>query len=132
MTAMNVVRMLVKPGCGQAFEAAHRAVAPRMPGFRGGRLVKTGERSYCLVGEWSSFQRIVAARPAMIAVLDGMRDLLENLGGDLGVTDPVSGEVVASMRPAAAKRKAPTRKAKIKAKGKGKARVSRRARGKRR
>ena len=30
----------------------------------------------------------------MIAVLDGMRDMLVDLGPDLGVTDPVSGEVV--------------------------------------
>jgi hypothetical protein len=28
----------------------------------------------------------------MIAILDGLRDMLEDLGGGLGVTDPVSGE----------------------------------------
>ena len=37
---------------------------------------------------------IVAARPTMIATLDRSRAMLEDLGGDLGVTDPVSGEVV--------------------------------------
>ena len=30
----------------------------------------------------------------MIANLDMIRDLLEDLGGGLGVTDPVSGEAV--------------------------------------
>ena len=30
----------------------------------------------------------------MIAGLDRFRDMLEDLGGGLGVTDPVSGEVV--------------------------------------
>jgi hypothetical protein len=30
----------------------------------------------------------------MIASLDGVRHLLEDLGGGLGVTDPVSGEAV--------------------------------------
>ena len=30
----------------------------------------------------------------MIANLDRGRDLLEDLGGGLGVTDPVSGEVI--------------------------------------
>jgi hypothetical protein len=37
---------------------------------------------------------IVAARPEMIEVLDGFRQMLEDLGGGLGVTDPVSGEAV--------------------------------------
>jgi hypothetical protein len=33
----------------------------------------------------------------MIKDLDRMRDLLEDLGGGLGITDPVSGAVVAEM-----------------------------------
>jgi hypothetical protein len=40
---------------------------------------------------------IVAGRPEMIASLDRFRDMLEDLGGGLGVTDPVSGEVVAEL-----------------------------------
>jgi hypothetical protein len=60
-------------------------------------LIKTGDRSYCLIGEWDSIQRIIAARPKMIARLDRFRDMLEDLGGGLGVTDPVSGEVVLEM-----------------------------------
>lgn len=35
--------------------------------------------------------------PAMIKILDSVRDLLEDLGGNLGVTDPVSGSVVAEV-----------------------------------
>ena len=34
----------------------------------------------------------------MIGLLDQMRDLLEDLGGGLGVTDPVSGEAVVSLK----------------------------------
>ena len=68
-----------------------------MRGFRGGALVKTGERSYCIVGEWTSHQRMVDARPKMIAILDTFRDDLEDLGAGLGVTDPVSGEVVVKL-----------------------------------
>ena len=37
---------------------------------------------------------LAAARPAMIAMLDEFRGKLEDLGGGLGVTDPVSGEAV--------------------------------------
>jgi hypothetical protein len=33
----------------------------------------------------------------MIAMLDTFRDTLEDQGGGLGVTDPVSGEVVLEM-----------------------------------
>ena len=40
---------------------------------------------------------LVAARPQMIAMLDTFRGTLEDLGGGLGVTDPVSGEVVHEM-----------------------------------
>jgi hypothetical protein len=42
-------------------------------------------------------QRLAQARPKMIALLDTFRDTLEDLGGGLGVTDPVSGEVVLEM-----------------------------------
>ncbi len=41
--------------------------------MRRGSLVKTGERSYCLVGEWDSFESIAAARPQMVGVLDTFR-----------------------------------------------------------
>ena len=44
--------------------------------------------------EWDSFQNLAVARPKMIAMLDTFRDTPEDLGGGLGVTDPVSGEVV--------------------------------------
>jgi hypothetical protein len=38
------------------------------------------------------------ARPNMIATLDSFRDTLEDLGGGLGVTDPVSGPVVLGLK----------------------------------
>lgn len=94
MTAFNIVRFRVKPGREEAFLAAHRNARAEFAGFRRGSMVKTGERSYCLVGEWDSFDSIVAARPQMIGLLDTFRAELEDLGGGLGVTDPVSGEVI--------------------------------------
>ncbi len=95
MTAYNVVRFRVKPGREKEFVDHHRVFhASNLRGFRKASLIKTGERSYCLVGEWGTVDDIVRARPQMIASLDGMRDLLEDLGGGLGVTDPVSGEAV--------------------------------------
>jgi hypothetical protein len=96
MTAYNVVRFRVKPGREAEFLEANRKMmaTEMMRGFRKGALVKTGERAYCFVGEWGAMSDIVAARQQMIASLDGMRALLEDLGGGLGVTDPVSGEAV--------------------------------------
>ena len=95
MTAYNVVKFRVKPGRAKEFVDHHRVFhASNLPGFRKASLIQTGERSYCLIGEWSTMDDIVRARPQMIASLDEMRDLLEDLGGGLGVTDPVSGEAV--------------------------------------
>ena len=93
MTAYNVVRFRVKSGREEEFLDVFRR-DDDMAGARKGALMKTGDRSYCLIGEWNSMDDIVAARPQMIANLDSMRHLLEDLGGDLGVTDPVSGEAV--------------------------------------
>ena len=51
------------------------------------------ERSFIVVGEWDSAEALAAARPAMIANLDRLRPLLEDLGGGRGPTEPWSGEV---------------------------------------
>lgn len=125
MTAFNVVRFRVKAGSEQRFIDVHRNLKHNFKGFLGGGLIKTGDQTFCMVGEWRSFKAIVAARPAMIGVLDSVRDLLEDLGGGLGVTDPVSGDVVVKLRaPAKVKAKAKSKaKAKAKAKKKAKARV---------
>jgi hypothetical protein len=95
MTAYNIVRMKVKPGEEDAYLDLHRSRAlAEMPGLNALRVVKTGEREYFIVGEWTGMDALAAARPAMIATLDEFRDRLEDLGGGLGVTDPASGEVV--------------------------------------
>lgn len=112
MTAFNVVRFRVKPGNEQRFVDAHRKLRPAFKGFLGGSLIKTGDRTFCLVGEWRTFQSIATARPEMIAFLDGFRDMLEDLGSGLGVTDPVSGKTVAKLAApkVAKKKKAPARR----------------------
>ena len=97
MTAFNVVRFRVKPERESEFIAAHRKAHRDFDGCKRFVLIKTGDRTYCAIGEWESYQKIIAARPKMIAMLDTFRDTLENLGAGLGVTDPVSGEVVVEM-----------------------------------
>lgn len=98
MTAMNVVRMRVKPGQERAYLDAHRQrKASDFKGMKSVRIVKTGDREYVIVGEWDSMEALAAARPGMIALLDTFRHMLEDLGGDLGVTDPRSGEVALAL-----------------------------------
>jgi len=98
MTAFNAVRFRVKPGREQDFVDAHKTARHDWAGMRHAHLIKTGDRTYCIIGEWDSMQSMAAARSAMIATLDTMRDTLEDLGGGLGVTDPVSGEVVLELK----------------------------------
>lgn len=97
MAAFNVVRFRIKPGREQDFLDAHRNARLNAKGFRGASLVKTGERTYCFIGEWDQMSSIAGARSDMIAILDSFRDALEDLGNGLGVTDPVSGESVVTI-----------------------------------
>ena len=96
MTAYNTVRFKVKAGKEKAFEDTFRE-APDFKGFIEGALIKTGERTYCMIGKWTDFESIAAARPLMVARLDKSRDMLEDLGGGLGPTDPVSGKAVVEL-----------------------------------
>lgn len=94
MTAMNVVHMRVKPGKEDEFVQLHRTLQTgEMPGNRNFWLVRTGERSFIVIGEWDSMADMVAARTTMIGNLDRLRPILEDLGGGRGVTEPWSGEV---------------------------------------
>ena len=98
MTAFNAVRFKVKSGREQEFLDAHKKMAPDWKGLRHANIIKTGERSYSIIAEWDSMEALAAARPEMIATLDALRGMLEDLGGGLGVTDPVSGSVVLSLK----------------------------------
>ena len=98
MSAFNVVRFRVKPGRQNEFVDAHRRVAADWPGLIRANLVRTGDRSYCLIAEWSDEETLAAARPKMLEALGSFRDTLQVLSPQLGVTDPVSGPVVLEMK----------------------------------
>ena len=57
-------------------------------------LLKTGQQAYVAYGLWESEKKMADARPQMIGLLDRTRHFLEELSPELGVTDPVSGNVV--------------------------------------
>ena len=98
MTAFNAVRFKVKPGREQDFLDAHSSAKADWPGNVHANIIKTGERAYTIIAEWTDMDAMAAARPQMIATLDSFRDTLEDLGGGLGVTDPVAGPVVLSLK----------------------------------
>ena len=98
MTAFNAVRFRVKPGRDQEFLDAHKNAPRDWPGLKHVNMIKTGDRSYCIIAEWSDMEALAAARPNMIATLDTFRNTLEDLGGGLGLTDPVSGPVVLELK----------------------------------
>jgi len=103
MTAFNIVRFKVKPGHEKDFVDFHRNARRDFAGLRRAALVDTGNGTYCFVGEWNAFSDIVNARPQMIGILDSFRHILEDFGGGLGPTDPVSGEAVVEFESAAAR-----------------------------
>ena len=98
MTAFNTVRFKVKPGREQEFLDAHKNVHEEWPGLRHVNIIRTGERRYCIIAEWDSTEALAKARPNMIATLNSFRDTLEDLGGGLGLTDPVAGPVVLALK----------------------------------
>ena len=98
MIAFNVVRFRVKPERDQEFLGAHKGIADGWPGLRHVNIIKTGDRSYCIIAEWTDIDALTKARPSMIATLNSFRDTLEDLGGGLGLTDAVSGPVVLELK----------------------------------
>lgn len=98
MRAFNTVRFRVKPGREAEFLDAHRNVGSAWPGLTHASLIKTGERSYALIAEWTDSDALAKARPAMIATLNSFRDALEGLGDGRGVTDAISGPVVRELK----------------------------------
>jgi antibiotic biosynthesis monooxygenase (ABM) superfamily enzyme len=98
MTAFNAVRFKVRPGREQQFLDAHKTVQANWPGLKHANIIKTGDRTFCIIAEWTDLDALANARSNMIATLDSFRDTLEDLGGGLGVTDAVSGPVVLALK----------------------------------
>jgi quinol monooxygenase YgiN len=98
MTAFNAVRFKVKAGREQQFLDAHNKIADAWAGLSHANIIKTGEQTFCIIAEWTDMDALVNARDSMIATLNSFRDTLEDLGGGLGVTDPISGPVVKALK----------------------------------
>ncbi len=89
---MNVVRFKLKSDCVEKyFEVIDKT---NFEGMTQRYIAKTGDYDFCFVGIWESADAIAAQRPAMITHLDEVRGFMEELSPELGVTDPVSGDIV--------------------------------------
>ena len=98
MAAFNTVRFRVKAGRDQEFLDAHKNIAATWQGLIHANIIKTGDRSYCIIAEWEDMDACIKARASIIITLDSFRDTLEDLGGGIGVTDPVAGPVVLGLK----------------------------------
>ena len=93
MRAMSVVRFKPHPGQEEEFERIYKSLVREFAGLRKISLVKATNGGYFGVGEWETFDHLVAARPAMVENLDKFRHLLASFSEELGVTDAISGNV---------------------------------------
>ena len=92
---MNVVRFKLKPdSVDKYFKVINKT---NFKGMIQRYIAKTGDYDYCFVGIWESAEKIASQRPSMIAHLDEVRGFMEELSPDLGVTDPVSGNIVSKV-----------------------------------
>ena len=94
---MNIVRSKVKKDKKDEYMKKLQEFFNKMKGTDGlmsMKQIQTGPKSMCIIGEWKDEQSITKARDKMIAGLDTVRSLLEEISPELGVTDPVSGPVI--------------------------------------
>ena len=94
---MNVVRSKVKEGKKDEYMKKLKEFFNNMKGTDGlisMKQIQTGPNNMCILGEWKDEQSIAKARDKMIAGLDSVRSMLEEISPELGVSDPVSGPVI--------------------------------------
>ena len=94
---INVVRSKVKEGMKDEYMKKLQDFFNNMKGTDGlisMKQIQTGPNNMCIVGEWKDADSIAKARDKMIAGLDAVRPLLEEISPELGVTDPISGSVI--------------------------------------
>ena len=90
---ISVVKFKVKSGEEQnCIESMRKFQLPDGVIYR--KVINTGDSSYCGIMEWANEESLVNARPQMIAFLDTIRDILDEISDDLGVTDPASGPLI--------------------------------------
>ena len=57
-------------------------------------MTQTGDRTFTSIRLFESEDAIADVRPHLVSQLDKLRELLEEISRELGLTDPSSGEVI--------------------------------------
>ena len=96
--AWNILRYHLKHDTKEAAETVARAALPPPgaappPGLRRIAVVQIGDRAFCVLGEWDSYDHLSAGGPAVIQRLETFRDCLETVPGGLGVIQATAGIV---------------------------------------
>ena len=94
---MNIVRSKVKEDKKDEYIKKLKEFFNNMKGTDGlvsMKQIQTESNSMCIIGEWQDEQSIAKAIDKMIAGLDTVRPMLEEISPELGVTDPVAGPVI--------------------------------------
>ena len=92
----NVVKFIAKDGNQNTMIEKFNNI-PRWEGMRRTILIQTGDKTFCSVGIWEDEGSMVKNRQNMISFLDTLRPMLEEISPEFGVTDPVSGTIVAEV-----------------------------------
>ena len=93
MKYMNIVKFKVKKDRVNDYIE----VLNNQPNWKGNvesRTIQTGDNTFCAYGLWESKEAMENQMESMVGWLDTVRDMLEEVSPELGVTDPVSGPVI--------------------------------------
>ena len=93
MKYSNIVKFIPKDGeFNQVIELLSQPM--NVDGLLQNMIVQIDDRMCVAIGIWESEAHLVNARPKMIAHLDAVRDKLDIISDECGVTDPASGPVI--------------------------------------
>ena len=67
---------------------------PKFDGMISAKYVEIAPNTFTFIGEWKTQEDIVESRPRMISFLDKLRNMLEEISPESGVTEPASGSVI--------------------------------------
>jgi hypothetical protein len=92
----TVIRFIVKDGSQDSFIEIYNK-RTSLDGLISRVLLRTGDKTFCSVGIWEDEFYLVKNRENMALFLNSFREMLEEISPELGVTDAVSGAVVAEV-----------------------------------
>ena len=78
-----------------AFIAALKTLNPKdYNGAISHQVIDAGNGRFASSIEWENQNALVSVRPDLIKFFDSARPLLEEISPELGLTDPISGEII--------------------------------------